>query len=586
MKTLLLVFAVCFVAPAMISSQTTFTKVTTGPVVNDGGISFGGMWADYDNDNKVDLFVANMASAPGQRNFLYHNEGNGVFIKIITGNIVTDSGKSFGGSWGDYDNDGRIDLYVANYNNQNEFLYHNDGAGIFTKISTGIIVTEGGNSNSCGWIDVNNDGKLDMCVTNYGQRRFLYTNNGDGTFTKITAGAFVNDVSPSISSNWGDYNNDGRADVFVANAGQITWPNFFYRNDGGNNLTKITDLNVSIDTGKSFSGSWGDFNNDGYLDLYVANDEFRNSYLYKNNGDATFTRILHGPVATEGFYSACGTWADFNNDGWLDLFISRWQNQNNYLYFNNGDGTFSKVTTGNIVNDAGNSFGCSTADYDNDGDLDLFVANINNENNFLYRNNATNENTNKWISIKCVGTISNRSAIGARVYVRANINGTPVGQIREVSSQMGYNSQNDARSHFGLGGASVIDTIKVTWPSGSVNTFTNINPNQFVTITENQGMTEITEKKTELASAFKLYQNYPNPFNPATKINYELRVTNYVKLSVYNSAGRQVAALVNKRQAAGSYVSEFDGSNLASGVYFYKLQAGDFSETKKMVLIR
>ncbi|MEO8665129.1 MAG: FG-GAP-like repeat-containing protein [Ignavibacteria bacterium] len=572
-------------------SQTTFTKITTGPIVNDAGISFGCAWGDYDSDGKPDLFIGNMSSAPGERSFLYHNEGNGVFTKVTAGSIVLDSGNTFGGSWGDYDNDGNPDLYVANTNNQLNFMYHNNGGGNFTRVTSGAIVTDVGNSNACCWVDYNNDNYIDMCVTNYGQRRFLYSNNGDGTFTKIITGIFVNEVSPSISTSWGDYNNDGRPDAFTANAGTVAWPNFFFKNDGAGIFTKVTDLNIAMDTGKSFSSSWGDYNNDGFADLFVTNTELRNSYLYKNNGNGTFTRILDGSVATEGSYCVTGIWEDFNNDGWLDLFVTRWQNLNDLLYFNNGDGTFTKITAGDIVNDHGNSFGTGTADYDNDGDADLVVANINNENNFLYQNNATSENTNKWINIKCEGTISNRSAIGARVMVKANINGAPVWQMRDITGQMGYNSQNDLRAHFGLGSAFVIDSIKILWPSGSVNSFTNIAVNEFVTITENTGVTAIVEKKTELVKGFELKQNYPNPFNPVTNLEFGIADLGFVTLKVYDMHGKEVATIVNSVLTPGEYKYKFDGSGYASGIYFYKLKirsndVNEFSETKKMILVK
>src|SRR5439155_143910 len=194
-------------------SQAQFTAITNGPVVKDGGDSTGCAWGDYDNDGFLDLFVSN---EQGQNNFLFHNNGDGSFAKIISGNIVNDGGASYGCTWGDYDNDGFLDLFVANLN-ENNFLYHNNGDGTFTKVTSGRIVSDGGASQGCAWGDYDNDGLLDLFVANRNQINFLYHNDGNGAFTAITNGAIVNDVDYSWSPAWVDYDNDGFLDLFVAN---------------------------------------------------------------------------------------------------------------------------------------------------------------------------------------------------------------------------------------------------------------------------------------------------------------------------------------------------------------------------------
>lgn len=577
-------FVLAISIPHQVFSQTTFTKVITGSIVTDGGESWGCSWGDYDGDGRPDLLVVNRNVSLDVHIFLYHNEGSGAFIRVLSNALLNDSAKYTTATFGDYDNDGKLDLFFSTFNNQNNMLYHNEGIGVFTRILSGIIVNDGGSSNNCSWIDFNNDGKLDMCVTNYGQRKYLYQGDGAGVFTKITTGAFVNDISPSVSSSWGDYNNDGLVDVYVANNGVIN-NNFFYKNDGTGNFTKITSLNITTDTTKSFSTSWGDYNNDGFPDLFVAADGSRNNALYRNNRDGSFTNETSSVIALDQ-YSVMGNWADYDNDGFLDLFVSRWQNQNNLLYHNNGNGTFTKVTTGNIVNDHGNSFGCAWADYDNDGDMDLIVANINNENNFLYRNNAVTENSNKWINVKCVGITSNKSAIGAKVMVKANINGTSQWQLREIIAGTGYASQNDIRAHFGLGSASVVDSIKIVWPSGAVNSFTNIGVNRFVTITENGSLVNVSGSESKSPSGFELQQNYPNPFNPVTSIRFTVPFSSNVILKIYNTSGKEVHTLLNQKLVKGSHEIEWNAVDLPSGVYYYTLTAENYSDTKKMVLIK
>ncbi|MCH7498310.1 MAG: ASPIC/UnbV domain-containing protein, partial [Candidatus Marinimicrobia bacterium] len=201
-------------------------------------------------------------------------------------------------------------------------------------------------------------------------------------------------------------------------------------------------------------------------------------------GITTFNQVTLGPVVTDGGDSRGSSWGDYDNDGDLDLFVANWSNQNNFLYANNGDGSFSPVTTGPVVSDGGTSLGSAWGDYDDDGDLDLFVANSSNRNNFLYANNG---NSNSWINLKLVGTQSNVSAIGAKVWVKASISGPASGgvwQLNEISGQTGHGGQNSLNAEFGLGDAASIDSLKIAWPSGIVQVLTNVAVDQFLTIEE------------------------------------------------------------------------------------------------------
>jgi len=204
------------------------------------------------------------------------------------------------------------------------------------------------------------------------------------------------------------------------------------------------------------------------------------NFLYHNDGHGRFTKITDGIIVNEGGRSYSCAWGDFDNDGYLDLFVTNWLGENNFLYRNNTDGTFTKILGGSLVNDGGaGSSGCAWGDYDNDGFLDLFVVNI--EKYFLYRNNG---NSNAWINIKCVGTASNRSAIGAKIRVKAVIRGKSVWQLTEVSGGSGFTSQNDMRANFGLGDATVVDTVRIEWPSGIVQELHDVRAKQFLTAVE------------------------------------------------------------------------------------------------------
>jgi hypothetical protein len=237
-------------------------------------------------------------------------------------------------------------------------------------------------------------------------------------------------------------------------------------------------------------GVWGDFDNDGYLDLFVANWG-QNNFLYRNKGDGSFTPITNGIVVADVVrHSQSAAWADYDNDGYLDLFVANGDEnpvvgENNFLYHNNGDGTFKKVTSGVLVDDGAVSRSCAWGDYDNDGFLDLFVGNGGgagslDQTNFLYRNNG---NSNYWINFRLVGSTSNRSAIGAKVRLKATIGGKTFWQLREVSGG-GSLGQNDLRAHFGLGDATNADLVRIEWPSGTVQELQNVAVNQFLTVTE------------------------------------------------------------------------------------------------------
>jgi hypothetical protein len=210
-----------------------------------------------------------------------------------------------------------------------------------------------------------------------------------------------------------------------------------------------------------------------------------NNRLYRNDGPNGFVRITEGPIVNDGGSSIGAAWGDYDNDGYLDLFVSNTAGVNNCLYHNEGDGTFSKVTAGAVVNDGGWCWGCAWADYDNDGDLDLFVANggysPSGESCFLYRNDG---GTNNWIHVRLVGTVSNRSAIGAKVRVKATIQGKTFWQLREISGGSGYCSQNDLRAHFGLGNATNVEVMRIEWPSGIVQELRDLPAKQILTVTE------------------------------------------------------------------------------------------------------
>ena len=578
----------------------TFTKIVdpANPVVTDQYESGGGCWGDVNNDGFLDLFVAH-GNLAAQQNTLYLNNRNGSFIKVTTGAVVTDGGSSIGGTWGDFNNDGKLDLFVTNRQPSSgpplgNFLYRGNGDTVFARVIGGSPDTDRANSNSSSWVDVNGDGYLDLFVVNFQSNNFLYYNSGppDYTFTRADTGAIVLDGNNfSIPGAWADYNNDRRPDLFIGNAG--TQNDVLFTNEGNGRFTRT----VIPDSRSTLGASWGDYNNDGYLDLFVTNYLNQNNILYRNSGppDSQLVPVDTGIVSNDGGNSVGSVWGDFDNDGDLDLFVAN-DGGVCFLYLNNGPPAygFTKVTTGEIVNTVANSFGCAAADYDNDGALDLFVANRLNQRNFLYRNDG---NSNHWVTVRFVGVTSNRAGIGTKVRILATIGGAPRWQMQEVAAQTGYNSQN-LLLHFGLGTATVIDSMKVEWPSGQTDSFADLAPDRTITMTEGIGPTSVAGSPLGMPVTMELQQNYPNPFNPTTAIKYSLPSHgsnnakgrggegSFVSLRVFDLLGREVATLVDGEMEPGNHQVTFDGSRLSSGLYFYRLTAGQVTFTKKMIVLK
>src|SRR6185369_4413635 len=331
------------------------------------------------------------------------------------------------------------------------------------------------------WADYDRDGWIDLSISNGGgNNNVLLHNNGDGTFTRITTGRIVLDGGATIGATWQDYDRDGWPDLYAANNGGNS---FLYRNLGNGTFQRITDGVVATGVQNAIVPDWGDYDNDGWPDLAVG--AYGRCLLYRNLGNGSFQKITTGPWVTDPQVSEIALWADYDNDGFLDLFSANTSNQSETLYHNNGDGTFTKITTGSVVNDGGNSACASWADYYNDGFLDLFVANWQGSRpNFLYRNNG---NTNHWLKVKCVGTASNRAGIGAKVRVRAIIRTTDMWQLREISGGTGF-GQTSLLAHFGLGDVATADTVRIEWPSGAIQELHGVSVNQTLTVAEPPGL--------------------------------------------------------------------------------------------------
>lgn len=512
-----------------------FSKVTTGAIVTTSSGSRSCNFLDVNNDGFQDILITN-GKTGGQDNFLYLNNGDGTFT-TSTGAVSQDGTPTDGASCADFNNDGWIDIYAVNWYNVNNLLYQNS-SGSMVKIDTGIVPNNGGYSETASWGDYNQDGLVDLYVTNSAgtNRNYLYKNLGLGGFQKVNGIAPVNDGFLSRSANWIDYDLDGDQDLFVTN--ENNQANNLYRNDGGGVFVSLTGLPPVSDNRNTMSSSWADYDNDGDFDLFVANYEQANK-LFKGNGIGGFS-TANNPFGADIGCSWSSSFADYDNDGDLDLFVTNGycsNNISNYLYENNGDGTFSKNLTEPVVTDVGGSYGCAWGDYDNDGFMDLVVANWQGEtqSNNLYHNNG---NANKWMELKLEGTVSNRAAIGAIVRCKATINGNVVWQMREVSAQTGYCSQNSLEVHFGMGDAATIDSVQVIWPSGIVQDFSNIATGKRYTLIEN-GSIAIVGIEDRTAPKYGL-NVYPNPNSGKFTVEVKGLAGKSLKLELVDLKGRKV----------------------------------------------
>lgn len=561
-----------------------FTKITTGPAVNDAGDSRSVNWIDYDNDGDQDLFITNGPQAGGN-NFLYENKGGGVFEKIDTLIINKDLSPSDGSSWGDIDNDGDQDLFVATWYNKKNYLYINNGDKTFT-LSAGIISNDPSYSESGTWGDYNNDGLVDLYVLNSAglARNFLYRNDGSGNFTKISTGPQSTDQFLSRNADWIDINGDGYTDLFVVNESD-QGENVYLNNKSGS-FTRSQVPVLTSSAGNSTSSDWADVDNDGDLDVFITNYAGQRNYLMLNNGDNTFTKSNQTVFESDPAYSFCGTFGDIDNDGDADLFVtnafSNSVSLTDYLYINDGNGNFTRSSEFSSV--TGWSYGASFGDYDADGYLDLAIAKCQggNENNALYKNNGGSNNS---IQFRLEGKRVNRSGIGALIKVKSIINGFARWQIRRIAGQNGYCSQN-LIAHFGIGNATAIDSAIVVWPNGAVQNLSGLQINAVNTVIEDSNLvTDINEDEI-IPAEIRLDQNYPNPFNPETIISFSIPERSTIKLSIFDISGKEVEVLYDGEIAAGSHRQIFNAANLASGIYFCMLITKTEKVTMKMTLLK
>ena len=557
---------------AIPEAQAQFAEVGAAAGVDDAGNGSGVAWGDYDGDGDPDLYVSNFSGS----NRLYRNDGIG-FADVTAVAGVDDTGNGSGAVWGDYDNDGDLDLYLTNRLLEANRLFRNDGIA-FTLVGVTTGVSDPGNGWGAAWADYDNDGDLDLYLSNDGSTNRLFRNDA-GAFTDVSAAAGVDDVGRDLGVAWGDYDSDGDVDLYVAKLEPET--NKLFRNDG----TVFADMSAAAgvdDPGDGVAVVWGDYDNDEDLDLYVANFGSANK-LYRNDG-SVFADVSAAAGVDDPGYSAGAVWWDYENDGDLDVYPAHYVGVNR-LYRNDGSG-FTEIGAAAGVSDPGDGLGAACGDYDDDGDLDLYVANAYTPGeNRLYRNDAASGN--HWLTVGLVGTVSNRSAIGTRVLAVAN--GTS--RVREVSGGSGYMSQSSLPVEFGLGSATMVEYLEIRWPSGVVQSLNDVAADQRLSIAEATPTMVALNPPSVGAGVARLSPAFPNPFRSSTTIDFTLPRAGRVTVDVFNPIGRRVARLADRSLGAGRHLLAWSGRDaagreLANGVYFYRIEGATFSATSRVVKVR
>ncbi len=490
---------------------------------------------DYDNDGWMDIYLVNSGKCdfynpvPPLRNALYHNNRDGSFTDVTEKAGVTGNAYGMGVAVGDYDRDGLPDIYVTQY--PRSILYHNNGDGTFTDVTKKAGLAAPGWATSAVWFDYDNDGQLDLFVCRFadwnksknkfcgndltGERWYckpnvydpapcwLFHNNGDGTFTDVSK---ESEIARSLAKAWGvvacDINNDGLMDLFVSND---TVANFLFANQGKGRFSEIGLLaGVGYNSfGRARSGMGvdaADYDQDGWIDLFVSNVDHEMFSLYHNNKDETFTDVApsDGIGSTTMLMSGWGLkFFDYDNDGELDLLLcdghpdiavekhmqSVTYREPMLLFRNTGHG-FQNISkqSGPIFSKPIAGRGMALGDFDNDGSVDVLVA-VNNAAPILLRNNAGRQN--HWLGVRLVGRKSNIDAIGAKITYQS-------GDFKRHRFKVGggsYLSSHDPRMVLGIGQRPKIDWLEVKWPQpgGTTERFTNLPIDRYITIVEGEG---------------------------------------------------------------------------------------------------
>lgn len=536
------------------------------------GISF----CDFNGDGWDDITVPSGVNEPVR--FFQNIEGTFVEVEM---DLVDPIYRTKQVVWVDYDNDGDKDLFVTSEFNSN-VLYENNNF-VFTDVteSAGLPI-ENISTNGGAWADYDNDGDLDLFLGNrdslFENPNMLFMNNGDATFTNVNeASGIGNESTLCFQGTFFDYNNDGWQDIYLINDRTIT-ENILYHNNGDGTFTDVSEVSESNYIMDAMSIAIEDYDSDGDVDVYVTNTfdidrEIKGNVLMKNNGDGTFTDIATETGTRFDDTSWGANWLDGDNNGVLDLYVSGSSDENHEtsqsaaFYYNEGD-TFTTISENGFEDDLAFSYGNAIGDFNNDGFMDIITLNQAPYNGFLFENKTHELTDNNWLKVRLEGVESNRDGYGATIEI-----GTTQGtQYRFRASIESYLSQNSDTEVFGLGDATIIDYIQVTWPSGQVDVYNDVDINRTYKIIEGQEVLNITD--FNIKDTFRLF---PNPVKDIVSLELPITQTNG-ELHFYDLLGKKV-----RSQEITVTQTQISLNTLPSGIYIAVYESDTMHISKKII---
>ena len=540
-----------------------------------GGISF----YDYNQDGWDDI---TMSSATGNDIYFFKNIGGSFEREILSidgGSIRT---KQL--IWVDFDNDNDLDFFAASDEGLNK-LFSNNGDNTFVEVTSdsGLPLvpydTFGG-----AWGDYDNDGFLDVFLTirdvSESQPNLLFHNNGDRTFTDVTASAGLETTGYlSFCSVFFDYNNDGYQDIYMANDKYVT-ENILYKNNGDGTFENVSAASGTNLIMGAMSTTIGDYNNDGWLDIYISNDDQQlggnttegNAFL-RNNQDGTFTNIAQQNGTTFNSVGWGCVFLDAENDSDHDLYVSGSLDGSNGLlpsafYENDGAGNFTIPANAGFVSDTRQSYSNAIGDVDNDGYPDIAVLNDNDDDIFLWKNMSPH--TNNWLKVGLQGTESNSMGIGSWIEIRSN----GFVQYQYAVCGEGYLGQNSSWEFFGIADATTIDYVKVTWLSGIVDVLEDVTINEHLVVVE--GEHPVLGLEDSNASAFSVY---PNPATNTVNIDFSKTTASTAIVMVYDVSGKQI---LEAHVDTTNHI--INVQSLENGVYFFEVTSEENKTIKRLII--
>ncbi len=615
--------------PFMCSAQNGFTDVALGSGVDFVAIisdplglpaQGGAAWFDFDGDLDEDLYLTG-GMLPDA---LFRNDGTGSFINVTQSagfEILDTSVYTMGVVTGDIDNDGFREVFITTEDHNLNYLFYNNGDGTFTDISVSAGVAQGGNSASAAFGDYNLDGFLDLYVTNWcvefteGQvdtfptiQNYFYVNNGNLTFTEVSEALEIdNSDGCSLAVTFTDYDDDGDMDIFLANdfgfmEGNSS--NRLYKNLYPLNGFEDVSVETNMDVGIFGMGvAIGDYDENGRLDYYVTNGG--PDRLFRNDGNDFSDQLvaagieyllspcLNPNIFRENYGWSCG-FLDFNNDSYLDLFVANGDIGVHYprpclneckLFQNNAaNGTFTDVSQQMGVADDYMSRGAAIADYDLDGDLDILLCmsdtTVGNHKVRLFNNELTGMN---WIVIRPEGVTGNRDAFGSRVEVM--FQGRHL--IREVDGGSGFNSHHSSQVHFGLGTTTLIDTLRVTWMGGGMDEYYDVPVNQYLNLIEQSNLVSISQSSPEEFSNDNFIVS-PNPISEANfSVSLNLIENKTIDLKLVGTRGRVLYSFLKSKTVERNETLKLSlPRNIKAGMYQLQLSGDNVWVVQKLLVIR